>query len=366
MATRDPYQILGVSRGASQDDIKQAYRRLARANHPDVRRDDPHATERFKEINEAYSVLSDPERRAQYDTYGDARGRRGPFAGTGSPFDDIFDAFFGGRTVPREDPHAPIAGADLRYDLELTLEQVATGVERTIQVTRHETCSSCFGTGAESGSRPETCPECRGTGEVRFSQRTLLGVMTQVSPCAKCGGTGTYIARPCKTCRGAGRAPTPREVTVSVPAGIEDGRALKLTGEGEAGARGGPRGDLYVVIRVKPHKTFLRRGRDLVAELPISMVQAALGAEIQFGGLQGEEVIAVAAGTQPGDTITARGRGLPDLRGGRGDLHLTVRVAIPKRLNAEQRALLEAFDGRTGAKGRGRKPIIGRVKDLLQ
>ncbi len=365
MASRDLYQILGVARTAGQDDIKQAYRRLARENHPDVRRDDPHATDRFKEINEAYSILSDPEKRAQYDTYGEVGGQRGPFAGTGSPFEEIFDMFFGGRAAQREDPHAPQGGADLRYDVEVTLEEVATGVERVIQATRHETCTTCFGTGAETGSRPETCPTCQGRGEVHFAQRTLFGVMTQVSPCAKCGGTGTYIARPCKACRGAGRNPATREVTVSVPVGIEDGRALKLTGEGEVGARGGPRGDLYVVIHVKPHKTFLRRGRDLVAELPVSMVQAALGDEIRFGGLQGEETIAVSPGTQPGDTITARGRGLRDLRGGRGDLYLTVRVTIPKRLTSEQRGLLEAFDGRQGAK-RGRKPIINKVKDLLQ
>jgi molecular chaperone DnaJ len=366
MASRDLYQVLGVARTASQDDIKQAYRRLARESHPDVRRDDPHATDRFKEINEAYSVLSDPEKRAHYDAYGEVGGARGPFAGTGSPFEDIFDMFFGGRASQRRDPNAPEAGDDLRYDLEVTLEEVATGVERAVKVTRHETCATCFGTGAEAGSRPETCPTCKGTGEVHFAQRTLFGVMTQVSPCAKCGGTGTYIAKPCKTCRGAGRVPAAREVTISVPIGIEDGRALKLTGEGEAGSRGGANGDLYVVIRVKPHKTFLRRGRDLVAELPISMVQAALGDEIQFPGLLGEETVEVPAGTQPGDTITARGRGLKDMRGTRGDLYLTVRVTIPKRLTAEQRTLLEAFDGRQSGKGRGRKPLIGKVKDLLQ
>jgi molecular chaperone DnaJ len=365
MASRDLYQVLGVERTAGQEDIKQAYRRLARENHPDVRRDDPHATDRFKDINEAYSVLSDPEKRAQYDTYGEVGGQHGPFGRASNPF-DIFDMFFGGRVSQRADPHAPEAGDDLRYDLELTLEEVAAGVERTIKVTRHETCTTCFGTGAETGSQPETCPTCKGSGEVHFAQRTLFGVMTQVTPCAKCGGTGTYIAKPCKVCRGAGRVPTSRDVTVSIPMGIEDGRAMKLTGEGEAGSRGGHPGDLYVVIHVKPHKTFLRRGRDLVAELPISMVQAALGDEMQFQGLQAQETITVPAGTQPGDTITAKGRGLRDPRGNRGDLYLTVRVTIPKRLTSEQRALLESFDGRQSAKGRGRKPLIGKVKDLLQ
>jgi molecular chaperone DnaJ len=373
MASRDLYEILGVDRRATQEEIKQAYRRLAREQHPDVRRDDPHATERFKEINEAYAVLSDPVKRSQYDRFGTTGPERSPF-GESSPFEDLFDMFFGGRvSTTVADRQAPERGADLRYELEIGLDEVATGAERRIGITRMETCPVCFGTGAERGSRPETCPTCRGSGEVRFAQRTIFGVMTQIGPCAQCGGTGTYIARPCAHCRGAGRAETQREVTVKIPPGIEDGMSLRLAGEGEAGIRGGERGDLYVVVRVAPHPVFTRRGRDLVAEVSVSMVQAALGDEIPFKDLLGEVRVTIPAGTQPGDVITVRDRGLPDMRGGRGSLFLKVRVVIPKRLSAEQRALLEAFARQTdekhpaaGGRRSGKKPFLGRVRELLE
>jgi molecular chaperone DnaJ len=384
MATRDLYEVLGVDRRATQDDIKQAYRRLAREHHPDIRQDDPHATDRFKEINEAYSVLSDPAKRSQYDRFGQVTGDRGPFGGAPSPFDDLFDMFFGARpTGARSDRQGPERGADLRYDLTITLEDVAAGLEKPVTVHRLETCSSCFGTGAERGSKPETCPACRGTGEARVTQRTIFGVMTQIGPCGQCGGTGTYVADPCKECRGSGRLEVSREVTVKIPAGIEDGMSLRLNGEGEAGARGGERGDLYVVIHVAPHKVFARRGRDLIGDVELSMTQAALGAEIRIDGLEGPEVVTVPQGTQPGEVLTVRGRGLPDLRGGRGDLHVSARVAIPKRLSAEQRALLEALSEQLGesrgretgrdasgratrAGRRGRRAILDKMKDLLQ
>jgi molecular chaperone DnaJ len=373
MASRDLYEILGVDRRATQDEIKAAYRRLAREKHPDVRREDPHATDGFKEINEAYAILSDPAKRSQYDRFGEVGPDRSPLGGTG-PFEDLFDMFFGTRSrTTVAERQGPERGADLRYDLEVSLEDVATGVERRISLSRLETCPVCFGTGAERGSRPETCSVCNGSGEVRVAQRTIFGVMTQIGPCAQCRGTGTYIASPCKNCRGSGQAEAQREVTVKVPRGVEDGMSLRLAGEGEAGIRGGERGDLYVVVRVAPHQVFTRRGRDLVADVDISMVQAALGDEITFKGLLGDERVAIPAGTQPGDILTVRDRGLPDLRGGRGNLFLKVRVTIPKRLTAEQRALLEAFDRESGEKhgGRGtrrggKKPILGRMKDLLQ
>lgn len=373
MASRDLYEILGVDRRATQDEIKQAYRRLARERHPDVRREDPHATDGFKEINEAYAVLSDPVKRSQYDRFGEIGAERSPFGGAG-PFEDLFDMFFG--TRPRTtaaERQGPERGADLRYDLEISLEDVATGVERLITLSRLETCAVCFGTGAERGSKPETCPACDGSGEVRVAQRTIFGVMTQIGPCAQCRGTGTYIANPCKNCRGSGQAEARREVTVKVPMGVEDGVSLRLAGEGEAGMRGGERGDLYVVVRVAPHQVFTRRGRDLIADVEVSMIQAALGDEITFKGLLGDERVTIPAGTQPGDTLTLRDRGLPDLRGGRGNLYLKVRVVIPRRLSAEQRALLEAFARESGEKrgnrgGRrgGKKPLLGRMKDLLQ
>lgn len=389
MATRDLYEILGVDRRATQEEIKQAYRRLARETHPDVRRDDPHATDRFKEVNEAYSVLSDPAKRSQYDRFGQVGSDRGPFGGGVGPFEDIFDMFFGARPrTAAAGPPGPERGADLRYDLKVTLEDVARGIEQRIGVNRFETCAACFGTGAERGSRPETCPACRGTGEARVTQRTMFGVMTQIGPCGQCGGSGTFVANPCKECGGSGRSEVAREVTVKIPPGVEDGMSLRLTGEGEAGARGGDRGDLYVVVHVAPHAVFARRGRDLVGDIEVSMTQAALGDEVRFKTLEDHAVVSVPAGTQPGDTLTVRGHGLPDLRGGRGQLYLNVRVAIPKRLSAEQRALLEALSAQMGesrgergapagepgpradrggrARKRGRRPILDKVKNLLQ
>lgn len=390
MARRDLYAILGVDRRATQEDIKAAYRRLAREMHPDVRRDDPGATDEFKEINEAYAVLSDPARRAQYDRTGRVGPEMGPLEPSVGPFDDLFEMFFGGRPgEARPDRDGPQRGADLRFDLEVSLQEVMAGAERRISISRQETCPACFGTGAERGSSPQTCPTCQGAGQVRYAQRTLFGHLTQIATCGQCGGSGTYIARPCVHCRGSGQAPAQREVTVTIPAGVEDGMHLRLRGEGEAGMRGGERGDLYVVVHVAPHRVFARRGRDLVCDAEVSMVQAALGDEIRLEAPDGEAVVSVPVGAQPGHVVTLRGRGLPDLRGGRGDLLVTLRVVVPRRLTAEQRALLEEFRrlggegrrdaarpaaGRTGErtepKGRKRagrtRSLLNKVKDLLQ
>ncbi|MGH2403049.1 MAG: molecular chaperone DnaJ [bacterium] len=368
MPSRDLYSILGVDRRASQEEIKQAYRRLAREAHPDVRRDDPHATDRFKEINEAYTVLSDPGKRTHYDRYGEITGDLGPVGRDANPFGDLFDLFFGGRggvrTAERE---APERGADLRYELEITLEEVSTGIEKRIVLDRLETCASCFGTGAERGSSPQRCASCGGTGEVRQAARTVFGHITQITTCPQCRGTGTFIAKPCASCRGSGQTEARREVTVSVPAGVEDGMHLRLTGEGEAGSRGGNRGDLYVVIHVAPHAIFRRRGRDLICEAEITMAQAALGDEIRITALDGEAALTVPPGTQPGSTLTIRGRGLPDLRRARGDLHVTARVTVPKRLSSEQRTLLEEFARTSGEKrSKKRRSVLKNVKDLLQ
>ncbi len=388
MESRDLYEVLGVERRATQEEIKQAYRRIAREAHPDVRRDDPHAEERFKEINEAYSVLGDPAKRGQYDRFGRVSPQSWPPSGAGmGPFDDLFDLFFGGRQRAAAESEGPARGADLRHDLDLTLEEVASGVERHMTVERMETCPSCFGTGAEQGSRPESCPACQGTGEVRYAQRTVFGHLTQVVTCGQCRGVGTYIERPCAGCRGSGRVMAERDVTVRVPAGVEDGMRLRIAGEGEAGSRGGARGDLHVVVHVEPHPLFARRGPDLIRELPVTMTQAALGDRVRFGGLEGSLEVAVPPGTQPGETLTVKGGGLPDLRGGRGNLHVAVRVTIPTRLSAEQRNLLEALsreiderpgeegkpaDGgsrRAGGKRRAKRPprpILDRMKDLLK
>jgi molecular chaperone DnaJ len=276
--------------------------------------------------------------------------------------------FFGGRTASaRSDPTAPERGSDLRLDVEFTLEEVATGVERQVAVERLETCPVCFGTGAERGATPERCATCQGSGEVRRTQRTVFGQMVQIGPCPQCRGTGTYIAKPCAKCKGAGRAETRREVTVSVPAGVEDGMHLRLTGEGESGARGGGRGDLFVVIHVKPHQTFERHGTDLACEVKVSMIQAAIGGDVRIPTLAGEATLTVPAGTQPGARLTMRGHGLPGLRGGRGDLHASIRVEIPRNLTSEQRTLLEEFGGLRGDRRAGkRRTVLKKVKDLLR
>jgi len=363
---RDYYAVLGVDRDASPEEIKQAFRRLARQYHPDVKKDDPQADERFKEINEAYQVLSDPERRAHYDRFGTVPSPGTDLRDTGfGPFEDIFDMFFGRRE--RASPQAPERGTDLRYDLELTLEEAAAGVEKMIEITRLDTCPSCFGTGAERGSAPEPCGTCRGAGEVRYSQRTVFGSFTQVTTCPSCGGTGKVIPRPCRTCRGSGRAEQRRTLSVTVPPGVDHGMRLRLAGEGESGVRGGPRGDLYVFIHLAPHPVFERRGRDLFASFAISMTQAALGAEVQIPTLEGPVAHRIPAGVQPGDVLTLKGKGMPDARLGRGDLHVRLEVRIPTDLSAEERQVLLEFARLRGEQvSRPRKKLSARVKDLLQ
>lgn len=368
---RDYYDILGVPRTASQEEIKRAFRQLAREHHPDVNQD-PRADERFKEINEAYQVLSDPERRAQYDRGGRVFGGAGPAGGSpfgGTGFDDLFDMFFGGafgQERARAGEPGPERGSDLRVPLEITLEEAAHGAEKTIRVEREETCPACFGTGAEKGSAPEPCPACDGAGQVRYSRRTAFGAFTQIATCPQCGGAGRILRRPCRECRGTGRARLEREITVTVPAGVEDGTRLRLNGEGDAGMRGGERGDLYVDLHVAPHRVFERRGRDLHCEVPISMVQAALGDEIEVPTLDGPAPAAVAAGTQPGATLTLRGKGMPGLRGGRGDLVVHLRVVIPESLTKEQARLLAQFGRLRGEQVKpGKKTLVGKLREHL-
>lgn len=363
---RDFYAVLGVDRNASQDQIKQAFRRLARQNHPDVKKDDPQANDRFKEINEAYQVLGDPVRRAQYDRFGTVQ----PFGtdmreGGFGPFEDIFDMFFGRRG--RVDRDAPERGADLRYDLELTLEETATGVEKTIEIERLDTCPSCFGTGAERGSVPEECSTCRGAGEVRYSQRTVFGSFTQIGTCNTCGGTGKVIRNPCRKCSGSGRAATQRTLSVKVPAGVDNGIRLRMAGEGEGGSRGGERGDLYVFIHVRPHPIFERRGRDLHSSIPISITQATLGDEVQVPTLDGPVTQVVPSGVQPGTVLTVKGKGMPDPRGGRGDLLVRLDVRVPTDLTDEERKALLEFARQRGEQVKPqRKKLSSKVKELLQ
>ncbi len=339
---RDYYEVLGVSPEASAEEIKKAYRKLAHAHHPDKNRGDTSAEERFKEIGEAYAVLSDAEKRGSYDRFG-ASGRGGEGFGDfdpgfGSIFDDIFEGFFGGRAG--RSPRGAHRGADLRYNLEIRFEEAATGVEREIVIPRMETCATCRGTGAKPGSQPVACKTCRGTGQVRFSQ----GFLTVSQTCSRCRGEGRIVEHPCSACRGVGQTKSERTLTVKVPGGVETGTRLKLAGEGEAGVRGGTPGDLYVVIMVKEHPIFTRNGDDIACEVPVSIAQAALGAQIEIPTISGRTTLKIPPGTQTGAEFRIRGKGFPNVRGyGHGDLLARMFVEVPTHLSSKQRELLEQF-----------------------
>ena len=344
--SKNYYSVLGVGRDAGDDELKKAYRKLARQYHPDRNPGDKVAEERFKEINEAYSVLSDPDKRGQYDRFGTVAGA-GADAGFGSIFDDLFQGFFGGERAGGRRTRAR-RGEHLQYDLELTLEQVADGVATELSLPRHEPCEGCRGTGQLPGTSPEPCGACRGTGQVRFSQ----GFLTVARPCPQCGGDGQINRSPCRDCRGQGRVRRERRLKVTVPAGVEDGNQLRLAGEGDGGVFGGPPGDLFIVLHVTPHEIFARNGADLVCQLPVSFAQAALGAEIEVPVLRGKATLTVPAGTQPGQALRLRGKGMPRLRSrGTGDAIYQVVVEVPTKLSARQRELLEELQRASGDDG---------------
>ncbi len=363
--SKDYYQILGVSRNASPDEIKKTYRRLALKYHPDKNPDDPRAAEQFKEINEAYEVLSNPEQRQEYDLFGTVGSLRMAEAspdvgmGFGGLFEDLLGGFFGGFGA-RSATHR---GADLRYNLSVTLEEAAKGVQKEIVVPRLEVCDGCRGTGAEPGTRADTCPECRGRGQIRFSR----GFLTVSQTCHRCRGEGRVIGSPCRACRGEARITKERAVTVKVPPGVETGTRLRVSGEGEGGIRGGPPGDLYVVVQVAEHPIFLRDGDDLLCQVPISFTMAALGGDAQVPTLNGMIPIHIPAGTQPGTEFRFQGHGLPSLRGyGRGDLRVTVVVEIPSRLTSQQRELLEELHRLENGEGTPlSKSFFEKVRELF-
>jgi len=359
MTQRDYYEILGVSRNASSDDLKQAFRRLARKYHPDVNKQ-ADAEERFKEINEAYAVLSDPEKRAAYDRFGHAgvRGAGGAqdFTVDFSDFADIFGDLFGfggfGRTSRRA-RNIPRRGADLQYRLDLDFEEAVFGVEKEIEITRDEICTTCNGVGAEPGTSPVRCATCNGAGEIRQARQTFLGSMVQVTTCPTCGGQGETITTPCHTCRGRGLERKTRKKVVRIPAGVDSGTQIRLAGEGQPGSNGGPHGNLYIVINVRPHKYFRRRDTDVLLDLDINVAQAALGADVQVPTVDGLEIMRIPPGTQPGKVLRLRGKGVPRLRGnGRGDQLVIINVEIPKRLTNEQRQLFEQLAESLGSEVR--------------
>ena len=373
MATgRDYYEVLGVRRDASDAEVKKAFRKLAQQWHPDVNKD-PAADERFREINEAYQVLSDPQRRRAYDMFGRAGvgtgGAEGfgPFGGFAG-FGDIFDAFFGGASAGTARRARPSSGSDLRYDLHVTFEEAIRGTEKEIEFTARDRCRTCSGTGAESGSEGITCPQCGGAGEVRQVHSTMLGQMVNVTACPRCRGEGKVIEKPCTTCRGDGRTERKRRLRVAVPAGIDEGHQIRLTGEGEPGPRGGPAGNLYVAVHVEPHPALRRESTELYFELPLSITQAALGARLEVPTAEGPEEIEVKPGTQPGTEIRLRGRGVPHLRraGVRGDLHVLVDVRVPSKLSKRQRELLEDVRLRVRRAGPPRTGgILSKMKDAI-
>jgi molecular chaperone DnaJ len=360
---KDYYQVLGVGRDAGDEELKRAYRRLARQYHPDRNPGDKAAEDRFKEVNEAYGILSDPEKRAQYDRFGTVTGPAGgPDVGFGTIFEDLFEGFFGSAERGRR-PRAR-RGEHLRYDLTLTLEEAADGVEHELVIPRQETCEDCRGSGQLPGTRLEVCAACRGTGQVRFSQ----GFLTVARPCPQCGGEGRVNRSPCRSCGGEGRVRRERRLKITVPAGIEDGNQLRLAGEGDSGLFGGPPGDLFLVLHVAPHELFTRQGADLVCELPLSFPQAALGAEIEVPVLRGTATLTVPPGTQPGQTLRLKGKGMPRLRGrGHGDAVYQVVLEVPTRLTPRQRELLEELQRQTegGAPTPLMQSFLDRMKKLF-
>lgn len=367
--TKDYYAILGVSREANEDEIKRAFRRRARETHPDVAGHEG-AEESFKDLNEAYEVLSDPEKRRMYDTYGTADPRATGFGGAGgfdmgdlfTGFDEVFSSFFGGGFAGAGGVR--LEGRDMGAQLTVTLEEAAAGAEKYLDLVRDAPCETCSGTGAAEGGRAVSCADCRGTGRRRVGRRTFLGVVESVTPCARCSATGTIVDQPCATCHGSGRARRSERVAVQVPAGVDDGMTLRVQGMGEAGVRGAAAGDLLVTVRIAEHEYLRRQGDDLHAHVGVTYSQAALGDEIEVHGLDGAEHVKVPAGTQYGDVARLKGRGMPRLRGGgRGDLVVHFAVVVPKKLTKKQRELLHEL-GRTFGDPHTTSPLH-KVKDWL-
>lgn len=374
MAKRDYYEVLGVPKTATADEIKKAYRKKAKESHPDLHPNDKEAEERFKEINEANEVLSDPDKRARYDQFGfngpNSSGGFGGFEGFGGfgdmgGFESIFDMFTGGASS-RANPNAPQAGADLQHTIYITLLEAAKGVEKTFDFMRKENCETCHGTGAKPGTSKETCSHCQGSGQIRSSS----GFFTQIRTCPYCNGTGQVVKEKCSSCGGSGYVKKRRTINVKIPAGIDNGQNISLSGQGEPGKNGGPNGNLYVRVIVEPHKLFVREGVNLHLTFPISFTQAALGGEIEVPSLM-DGVIkhSIPEGTQHGTEIRLKGYGMPSIRNSniRGDIVLHIEVEIPKKLNEKQKKLLRSFESSlTGKEYSGRTNFLDKIKQALQ
>jgi len=354
---RDYYEVLGVTKGASEDDIKKAYKKMARKYHPDLNPDNKEAEEKFKEVNEAYEILSDPQKKSRYDQFGHAGvdpnfGAGGFGGGFDGGFDfgdlgDIFGSFFGGGFGGggrRTNPNAPQRGESIRMNVTISFEEAAFGCEKEVSVDRYEQCDTCHGNGCAPGTHPETCPDCHGTGQVQVRRQTPMGVFATTSPCGRCGGKGRIIHQPCPDCHGSGSVRKRKTIQASIPAGIDNGQTISIRGQGHAGKNGGPAGDLLITITVRPHELFRREGTSVLCEAPITFAQAVLGAELEIPTIDGKVKYDLPEGTQSGTTFRLKGKGIPSINGrGRGDQYVTVYIETPKNLNKEQKEALKKF-----------------------
>lgn len=377
---RDYYEVLEIQKGASDDEIKKAYRKLAKKYHPDLNPDNKEAEMKFKEVNEAYEVLSDKEKRARYDRFGfagvDPSYGAGAASGGGSPFGqdidlgDIFNSFFGGFGGGRSQSsaNAPRRGADTEVSVTISFEEAAKGCKKEVSYQNIEVCKDCSGTGAQKGTSPKSCPACGGSGQVKISQRTPFGVIQTSRSCDRCKGRGKIIETPCRTCSGTGRVRTKRTVSVNIPAGINNDQVLNVGGHGNSGINGGPSGDLHVYINVRPHPIYERKGDDVWCEIPLTFAQAALGHEVTVPTLDGKVTYSVHEGTQPGDIFKLKGKGIPHLNTrGRGDQYVRVTIEVPKNLNQKQKDLIKEFDAAASEKNyQKRKGFFEKLKELFE
>ena len=370
---RDYYEILEVDKSASQEEIKRAYRKMAKKYHPDLNPDDKEAEQKFKEANTAYEILSDEEKRSRYDRFGhagvdpQASSSAGGFGGFEDIFGDIFD-IFGGGSSGRSRRRGPVQGSDLRYDLSIDFRDAIFGTEKEIQIRRTENCSTCGGSGAKPGTHKETCPKCKGSGEIKYAQQTPFGQFVRVGTCDLCNGSGEIIKEKCPTCKGTGKEVKTKKLKVKIPAGIDNGSIISIRGEGENGERGGPPGDLYVYISVKEDPIFTRRGNNIHVDIPITYMDAALGAEIEVPTLEGIEKFDLPEGTQTASEFRLKSKGVPYLRGsGRGDLIFKVNVIVPKKLSEKQKEILREFAKESGDQIKEhKKGFFEKVKEVLK